>query len=71
MRSSSRSGKDAFSHTAVPTPFAWSSVEVFQLMEDLKSHFDKHPDDEKKYYLGMLTVVNQKIGLILLMVNSE
>lgn len=46
--------------------FAWSSGEVFQLMEDLKSHFDKHPDDKKKYYLGMLTVVNQKDRLDLI-----
>ncbi len=46
--------------------FAWSSGEVFQLMEDLKAHFDKHPDDGKKYYIGMLTVVNQKERLDLI-----
>lgn len=40
--------------------FAWTSGEVLQLMEDLKAHFDKHNNDGKKYYLGMLTVVNQK-----------
>lgn len=39
--------------------FAWSPFEVNQLMEDLKSHFKKHGDDSKKYYLGMLTVVKQ------------
>lgn len=46
--------------------FAWSSGEVFQLMEDLKAHFDKNQDDKKKYYLGMLTVVNQKDRLDLI-----
>lgn len=46
--------------------FAWSSGEVLQLMEDLKAHFEKHPDDGKKYYLGMLTVVNQKDRLDLI-----
>lgn len=40
--------------------FAWKPEDVEQLMEDLKNHFNKHPDDSKPYYLGMLTVVNQE-----------
>lgn len=39
--------------------FAWSPFVVNQLMEDLYSHFIKHENDSKKYYLGMLTVVKQ------------
>lgn len=39
--------------------FAWSPLEVNQLMEDLMNHFKKHESDSKKYYLGMLTVIKQ------------
>lgn len=46
--------------------FAWSSEEVFQLMEDLKVHFDKPANRDKKYYLGMLTIVKQNNRLDLI-----
>lgn len=46
--------------------FAWSSEEVFQLMEDLKVHFGKPFNRDKKYYLGMLTIVKQNNRLDLI-----
>lgn len=46
--------------------FAWSPAELLQLMDDLKAHFDKHHDDGKKYYIGMLTVVNKNRRLDLI-----
>lgn len=37
--------------------FTWGEDQVEQLMEDLRTHFQK--SEEKPYYLGMITVVNQ------------
>lgn len=46
--------------------FTWSTIEVNQLLNDLKNHFDKEnkkqydsDDKVKPYYLGMITVVKR------------
>lgn len=44
--------------------FTWGEREVRQLMDDLRNHFNKHQN--KPYYLGMITVVNQGAGFDLI-----
>lgn len=38
--------------------FSWGEEQVKGLLYDLKNHFEKNPDDDTPYYLGMLSCIN-------------